>query len=71
MDDRAGFAQEERLCLPYWTMVLAICVLVDVPKYLDILTSEFLTTMGHLPFRLGCERMLRLLLVLRILVVLI
>ena len=40
-DDRTDFAQEERLDLPYWTLMLAICVLVDVSNYLDILTSDF------------------------------
>ena len=40
-DDRTDFAQEEQLCLPYWTMILAICVLVDVSKNLDIVTLEF------------------------------
>ena len=34
-DDRADFAQIERLDLPYWTMILAICASVDV------LTLEF------------------------------
>ena len=37
-DDRTDFAQEEQLGLPYWTMIWAICALVDVSKYLDILT---------------------------------
>ena len=32
-DDRTDFAQEERLDLPCWTMIWAICVLVDVSKY--------------------------------------
>ena len=27
-DDHTDFAQEERLGLPYWTMILAICVVV-------------------------------------------
>ena len=40
-DDRTDFAQEEQLGLPYWTMILAICALVDVSKYLDILTLDF------------------------------
>ena len=31
-DDRTDFAQEERLDLPYWTMILAICVVVDESK---------------------------------------
>ena len=29
-DERTDFAQEERLGLPCWTMILVICVLVDV-----------------------------------------
>ena len=41
-DDRTNSAQEERLNLPYWTTFLVICALKDVPKYLDIMTSEFL-----------------------------
>ena len=49
-DDRTGFAQEEQLGLPYWTMILAICVSVDVSKCVDVLTSEFSVTMVHLPF---------------------
>ena len=51
-------------------MIWAICVLADVSKFLDILTLEFSTTMVHLPFWLGCELILRLLLVLGIPVVL-
>ena len=35
-DDRADFVQEERLDLPYWTMILAIRVVVDESKCLDI-----------------------------------
>ena len=69
-DDRTDFIQEEQPDLPYWTMIRAICALVDVSQYLDILTSEFCTMMVHHPFWLGCKRILRLLLVLRILVVL-
>ena len=68
-DDRTGFAQEERLDLPYWTMILAICVLVDAAKYLDKLTSGSVRKMMHLPFWLGRMQILRQLLVLRILVV--
>ena len=52
-DDHTDFAQEERLGLPHWIMMLAICVLVDVSKYLDILTLEFLIMLMHLPFYLG------------------
>ena len=36
MDDHIDFAQEERLGLPYWTMIWAICVVVDESKCLDI-----------------------------------
>ena len=43
-DDRTDFVQEERLGLPYWTMILAICVVVDESKCLDIPIWE------HLPF---------------------
>ena len=35
-DDRTDFVQEERLGLPYWTMILAICVVVDESICLDI-----------------------------------
>ena len=35
-DDRTDSAQEERLDLPYWTMIWAICVVVDESKCLDI-----------------------------------
>ena len=45
-DDRTDFAQEERLGLPCWTMILAICGMVDVSKYLDILTLDFLNNGG-------------------------
>ena len=31
-DDRTDSAQEEQLGLPYWTMILAICVVVDESK---------------------------------------
>ena len=33
-DDRTDSAQEEQLGLPYWTMILAICVVVDESKCL-------------------------------------
>ena len=49
-DDRTDSVREEKLGLPYWTVTLAICVFVDVPKYLDIPTLEFSITMVHLPF---------------------
>ena len=65
-DDRTDFAQEERLGLPYWTIILAICVVVDESKCLDTPTLEFLITLEHLPFLLGYKLILRLLLVHRI-----
>ena len=34
-DHRTDSVQEERLDLPYWTMILAICVVVDESKCLD------------------------------------
>ena len=40
-DDRTDSFQEERLGLPYWTMILAICVVEDVSVYLDMLIWEF------------------------------
>ena len=47
-DDRTDFVQEERLGLPYWTMISSICVVVDVSKYLDILTLKFSITSVHI-----------------------
>ena len=35
-NDHTDFVQEERLGLQYWTMILAICVVVDESKCLDI-----------------------------------
>ena len=49
-DDRTDSVQEEQLGLPYWTMILAICVVVDESKCLDIPILEFSTTSVHLPF---------------------
>ena len=63
-DGRTDSVQEERLGLPWWTMIIAMCFLLEVSKYLDILTSEFSTMMVHLPFWPGCKLVLRLLLVL-------
>ena len=40
-DDRTDFVHEEQLGLPYWTMILAICVSVDISKYMDILSLEY------------------------------
>ena len=47
---RANSFREERLGLPYWTMILVIRVLVDESKYLDIPIWEFFIPMVHLPF---------------------
>ena len=62
-DDRTDSAQEERLGLPYWTMILAICVVVDESKCLDTPILEFSIICEHLPFLLGFKLILRLLLV--------
>ena len=62
-DDRTDSVQEERLGLPYWTMILAICVVVDESKCLDTPISEFSIICEHLPFLLGYKPILRLLLV--------
>ena len=64
-DDRTGFAQEERLGLPYWTMILAICVVVDESKCLDTPILEFSIICEHLPCLPGYKLILRPLLVLR------
>ena len=62
-DDHKDCAQEERLGLPYWTMILAMCVVVDESKCLDIPISEFSVIVEHLPFLPGCKQILRPLLV--------
>ena len=62
-DDRTNSAHEERLGLPYWTMILAICVVVDESKCLDISILEFSIISEHLPFSLGYKPILHLLLV--------
>ena len=62
-DDHTDFAQEERLGLPYWTMILAICVVVDESKCLDTPILEFSIICEHLPFSPGYKPILRLLLV--------
>ena len=41
---------DSRIIPPYWTMILATCVVVDVSKYMDILTLEFSVTSEHHPF---------------------
>ena len=62
-DDHINFVQEERLGLTYWTMILAICVVVDESKCLDTRIWEFSIICEHLPSSLGCKLILRLLLV--------
>ena len=62
-DDRTDSAQEGQLGLPYWTMILAICVVVDESQCLDTPISEFSIICEHLPFLLEYKLILRLLLV--------
>ena len=62
-DDRTDSAQEEQLGLPYWIMVLAICVVVDESICLDIPNRESKIICEHLPFLLEYKLILRLLLV--------
>ena len=52
-DDRTDSCREERLGLPYWTMIWAIFASVDVSKYLDILTFEFSKRRCIFDFDLG------------------
>ena len=40
-DDHTDFVQQERLGLPYWTMIQTICVVVDESTSLDIPILEF------------------------------
>ena len=40
-NDRADSVQEERLGLPFWTMIQAICVVVDESNCLDTPIWEF------------------------------
>ena len=61
-DDRTDFAQEERLDLPYWTMILATCVVVDESKRLDIPIWEFSIILKNLPFSPGYKQILHQLL---------
>ena len=63
-DDNTDFAQEERLGLPYWTMIQAICAVVDESKCLDIPIWEFSINLELLPFLLGYKLILHQLLVL-------
>ena len=46
------FVQWERLCLPYSTMILAICVVVDESKYLDILLQEQFVSIFHFDLKI-------------------
>ena len=61
--DRTDSVQEERLGLRYWTMILAICVVVDESKCLDIPIWEFSVIWVHPPFLHGKKQILHLLLV--------
>ena len=49
-DDHTDFAQEKRLGLPYWTMILATCVVVDESKCLGIPIWDFSKFLEHLSF---------------------
>ena len=52
-DDRTDFVQEERLGLPYWTMIKAICFVVDETTCLEIPGLDFSIILVHPPFKLG------------------
>ena len=62
-DDRTNYFQEERPGLPYWTMILALCVVVDESTCLDTPIWEFSIIVEHFPFLPGFKQILRLLLV--------
>ena len=62
-DDHTDFLQEERLGLRYWTMIQAICVVVDKSKCLDTPIWKLSIIWVHLPFKLGKKLTLRPLLV--------
>ena len=64
------FVPEEQLGLRCWTKILTTCVVVDVSKYLGILTLQDSTILERPPLWLGSKMTLRVLLVLRILVAL-
>ena len=55
-EDRTDSVQEEQLGLPYLTMMLAICVVVDGSKCLDTPILEFSIICEHLPFLLGYKQ---------------
>ena len=48
-DDHTDFIEEERPGLPYWTMILATCVVVDESKCLDIPILEIFNNFGASP----------------------
>ena len=62
-DDRTDSAQEEQLGLRYWTMISAICVVVDESTCLDIPIWEFSIIWEHPPFLPGYKLIPRPLLV--------
>ena len=55
-DDRRDSVQEEQLSLRYWTMISAICVVVDESKCLDIPIWKFSVIWCILHFYLGISR---------------
>ena len=55
-DDRTDSAQEEQLGLPYWTMILAICLVVDESICLDIPIREFSIIWSIFHFDLSISR---------------
>ena len=59
--NRQNSFQKEWPALPYGTMILALCVVVDESKCLDTPVRKFSINCEHLPFVLGCEVMLCLL----------
>ena len=61
--DRTDSFREERLDLPYLTMIQAICFVVDESKCMYIQILEFSLICEHLPFSLGNKLTLRQLLV--------
>ena len=62
-DDHTDSFQEDRLDLPYWTMIQAICVVVDESKCLDTPILEFSIIVEHLTFSPGYKQRLHQLLV--------
>ena len=68
-NDHTDYFQLERLDLPYWTMILAICVGVDESKCLDIPILGIFNNLWASSISLGYKQILRPLLVLSILAV--